>query len=95
MVEGAALEMLCSQKEPRVRIPNSPPRKTVVHDTMGYRTILFFYRKSPYIKRFSEQVGANVLSARIFLFGGKATAAFCFAPPLRKIKKLGDLSKGC
>ena len=27
MVEGAALEMLCSQKEPRVRIPNSPPKK--------------------------------------------------------------------
>lgn len=28
MVEGAALEMLCSQKEPRVRIPNSPPKKS-------------------------------------------------------------------
>ena len=27
VVEGAALEMLCSQKEPRVRIPNSPPLK--------------------------------------------------------------------
>ena len=29
MVEGAALEMLCSQKEPRVRIPNSPPKSPV------------------------------------------------------------------
>ena len=26
-VEGATLEMSCSQKEPRVRIPNSPPQK--------------------------------------------------------------------
>ena len=25
-VEGATLEMSCSQKEPRVRIPNSPPK---------------------------------------------------------------------
>ena len=25
VVEGAALEMLCPQKGPRVRIPNSPP----------------------------------------------------------------------
>ena len=29
VVEGAALEMLCSQKEPRVRIPNSPPKSPV------------------------------------------------------------------
>ena len=34
-VEGAALEMLCSQKEPRVRIPNSPPTKDVDIDTMS------------------------------------------------------------
>ena len=25
-VEGASLEMMCSLKEPRVRIPNSPPQ---------------------------------------------------------------------
>ena len=25
-VEGASLEMMCSQKEPRVRIPNPPPQ---------------------------------------------------------------------
>ena len=37
MVEGAALEMLCSQKEPRVRIPNSPPKKHLNFDTMGIK----------------------------------------------------------
>ena len=31
VVEGAALEMLCSQKEPRVRIPNSPPSTGATH----------------------------------------------------------------
>ena len=30
------------------KIPNSPPRSTVVHDTMGYRTFLFFCRESPH-----------------------------------------------
>ena len=28
------------------KIPNSPPRSAVVHDTMGYRTFLFFCRES-------------------------------------------------
>ena len=40
VVEGAALEMLCSQKEPRVRIPNSPPRSPV--NKQVCRTFLFF-----------------------------------------------------
>ena len=39
MVEGAALEMLCSQKEPRVRIPNSPPKKPEKSRFFG---LLFF-----------------------------------------------------
>ena len=39
MVEGAALEMLCSQKEPRVRIPNSPPKSPVNKRFSG----LFFF----------------------------------------------------
>ena len=39
MVEGAALEMLCSQKEPRVRIPNSPPKSPV--NKRVCRTFLF------------------------------------------------------
>ena len=30
------------------KIPNSPPRSAVVHDTMGYRTFLFFCRESPH-----------------------------------------------
>ncbi len=42
MVEGAALEMLCSQKEPRVRIPNSPPKSPVNQGFSG----LFFFGKN-------------------------------------------------
>ena len=34
VVEGAALEMLCT-KVPRVRIPNSPPEKDADFDTIG------------------------------------------------------------
>ena len=41
MVEGAALEMLCSQKEPRVRIPNSPPKSPVNKRFSG----LFFFAR--------------------------------------------------
>ena len=41
MVEGAALEMLCSQKEPRVRIPNSPPKKSEKSRFFG----LFFFAR--------------------------------------------------
>ena len=41
MVEGAALEMLCSQKEPRVRIPNSPPKSPVNQGVSG----LFFFAR--------------------------------------------------
>ena len=40
VVEGAALEMLCSQKEPRVRIPNSPPKSPVTMRVCW--TFLFF-----------------------------------------------------
>ena len=35
-------------------------RSTVVHDTMGYRAFLFFCRRSPYIKRFSEHGGCPI-----------------------------------
>ena len=35
VVEGAALEMLCSLKEPRVRIPNSPPKSPVTMRVSG------------------------------------------------------------
>ena len=48
---------------------------------MGYRTFLFFWRRSPYIKRFSEYGGAKVLNVRIFLFYRRCAADFCFAPP--------------
>ncbi len=34
MVEGAALEMLCTQV-PRVRIPNSPPEKSLLSFDKG------------------------------------------------------------
>ena len=30
------------------KIHNSPSRSAVVHDTMGYRTFLFFCRESPH-----------------------------------------------
>ena len=42
VVEGAALEMLCSQKEPRVRIPNSPPKSPV---TMRVCWTFIFFSK--------------------------------------------------
>ena len=41
MVEGAALEMLCSQKEPRVRIPNSPPKKPEKSRFFGFSFLPF------------------------------------------------------
>ena len=40
VVEGAALEMLCCRKEPRVRIPNSPPKSPVTMRVCW--TFLFF-----------------------------------------------------
>ena len=73
----------------RVQVPSTAPRNAVVHDTMGYRTFLFFCRRSPYIKRFSEYGGAKVLNARIFLFYRRCAADFCFAPPNEKNQKVG------
>ncbi len=44
MVEGAALEMLCTQV-PRVRIPNSPPKKmTSFHRNLSFSVIFAFGR---------------------------------------------------
>ena len=73
---------------PWVRIPLAPPRSAVVHDTMGYRTFLFFCRRSLYIKRFSEYGGAKILNARFFLFYRRCAADFCFAPPNEKNQKV-------
>ena len=70
----------------RVQVPSTAPTSAVVHDTMGYP--LFFCRRSPYIKRFSEYGGAKVLNARIFLFYRRCTADFCFAPPYEKNQKV-------
>ena len=67
----------------------SLPRSAVVHDTMGYRIFLFFCRRSPYSKQFSEYGGAKVLNARIFLFYRSWVADFCFAPPNEKNQKVG------
>ena len=64
---------------PRVRIPPTPPRNAVVHDTMGYRIFLFFCRRSPYIKQFSEYGGAKVLNIRIFYFTEGMLLIFCSA----------------
>ena len=44
-VEGATLEMSCSQKEPRVRIPNSPPQKACNH--ADYRLFYFCPKDKP------------------------------------------------
>ncbi len=43
VVEGAALEMLCPQKGPRVRIPNSPPNFSLAkyHVTIKRNQTLF------------------------------------------------------
>ena len=68
-------------------------RSAVVHDTMGYRTFLFFCRRSPYIKRFSEYGGAKVLNARFFLFYRRYAADFCFAPPYGKNQKVDRFIK--
>ena len=43
MVEGAALEMLCTQV-PRVRIPNSPPN---VHGNFDRIIVGFFHAQKP------------------------------------------------
>ncbi len=56
MVEGAALEMLCSQKEPRVRIPNSPPKRQADVQSAA----------------FSCLQGGFCRAAELFLFGGFA-----------------------
>ena len=53
MVEGAALEMLCSQKEPRVRIPNSPPKSPV--NKRVCRTFLFAFLLKIGSKLWKEQ----------------------------------------
>ena len=68
-------------------------RSAVVHDTMGYRTFLFFCRRSPYIKQFSEYGGAKVLNARFFLFYRRCAADFCFAPPYGKNQKVDRFIK--
>ena len=62
-------------------------RSAVVHDTMGYRTFLFFCRRSPYIKQFSEYGGAKVLNARIFYFTEDELLIFALHPLMGKIKK--------
>ena len=60
---------------------------------MGYRIFLFFCRRSPYIKRFSEYGGAKVLNARIFLFYRRCAADFCSAPPNVKNQKVDRFIK--
>ncbi len=80
-------------KRPRVQVPPLRPRSAVVHDTMGYRTFLFFCRRSPYIKQYSEYGGAKVLNARFFLFYRRCAADFCFAPPYGKNQKVDRFIK--
>ena len=57
---------------------------------MGYRTFLFFCRRSPYIKQFSEYGGAKVLNARIFYFTEDELLIFALHPLMEKIKKQID-----
>ena len=76
-----------------VQVLLSAPRSAVVHDTMGYRTFLFFCRRSPYIKQFSEYGGAKVINARFFLFYRRCAADFCFAPPYGKNQKVDRFIK--
>ena len=71
-----------------VQIPPSPPQKYGSNDTNCYRTFLFFCRRSPYIKQFSEYGGAKVLNARIFYFTEDELLIFCFAPPNEKNQKV-------
>ena len=59
----------------------------------GLPYFLFFCRRSPYIKRFSEYGGAKVLNARIFLFYRRCAADFCSAPPYGKNQKVDRFIK--
>ena len=54
---------------------------------------LFFWRRSPYSKQFSEHRGAKVFNARIFLFYRRCAADFCFAPPYGKNQKVDRFIK--
>ena len=65
----------------RVQVSSLAPRNAVVHNTMGYRIFLFFCRRSPYIKQFSEYGGAKVLNTRIFLFYRKFATDFLLCTP--------------
>ena len=53
VVEGAALEMLCT-KVPRVRIPNSPPN---VHGNFDRIIVGFFHAQKPLEIRLSACFG--------------------------------------
>jgi len=54
---------------------------------MGYRTFLFFCRRSPYIKRFSEYGGAKSLMLGFSYFTEGALLNFALHPLMGKIKK--------
>lgn len=76
-----------------VQVSSLAPRNAVVHDTMGYRIFLFFCRRSPYIKQFSEYGGAKVLNIRIFYFTEGMLLIFCSAPPYGKNQKVDRFIK--
>ena len=59
----------------------------------GLPYFLFFCRRSPYIKRFSEYGGAKVLNTRVFLLCRRRAAYFCFAPPYGKNQKVDRFIK--
>ena len=77
----------------QVRILSSRPRNAVAHDTMGYRTFLFFCRRSLYSKQFSEHRGCKSPQCSDFLFYRRYAADFCFAPPYGKNQKVDRFIK--
>ena len=72
----------------QVQVLFPAPRSAVVHDTMGYRTFLFFCRRSSYSKQFSEHRGVQKSSMLgFFYFTEGAMLIFALHPLMGKIKK--------
>ena len=93
VITGTTGNRVYPKRVPRVQIPPAPPRNAVVHDTMGYRIFLFFCRRSPYSKQFSEYGGAKDLNIRIFYFTEGTLLIFCSAPPYGKNQKVDRFIK--
>ena len=76
MVEGAALEMLCSQKEPRVRIPNSPPKSPVNQGFSGLFFLLVCSKSAQNYGKNSSFFGKNKAISGILAYSNRKNQFF-------------------